>query len=118
MGPKRTKNSAKGGVEKLPNETEAKKNKKHEKITAQKTTKNVGGCCQGANGFTCCMTTSSEPSEKERIEEPSEVSGKFGMCKLTRWVDSLEQHNVLTTTTVVGAIVTIVVAYSYYRRSG
>ncbi|GMI99122.1 hypothetical protein like AT5G40510 [Hibiscus trionum] len=110
--------STEGGEQKLPNGTEAKKNEKHEETTAQKTTENVGGCCQGANGFTCCMTASSEPSEKERSEEPGEVPGKTGMCKLTSWVDSWEQRDVLTAAAVVGAVATIAVAYSYYRRSG
>ncbi|KAE8672443.1 protein kinase PVPK-1-like [Hibiscus syriacus] len=110
--------STEGGKQKLPNGTEVKKNEKHKETTAQKTTENVGGCCQGANGFTCCMTASSEPSEEKRSEEPREVHGKTGMCKLTSWVESWEQRDVLRAAAVVGAVATVAVAYTYYRRSG
>ena len=95
-----------------------KKNEKHEESTAQKTNENVGGCCQGANGFTCCMTASSEVGESKKSEETIEVRGKAGLGKLTSWVESWEQHEVLTAAAVVGAIATIAVVYSYYRRSG
>ncbi|XVE67865.1 hypothetical protein DITRI_Ditri09bG0022200 [Diplodiscus trichospermus] len=104
--------------QKLPNGTEVKQNEKHEESTAQKTQENVGGCCQGANGFTCCMTANSEGSERNKSEETTEVHAKTGMGRLTSWVESWEQRDVLTATAVVGAIATVAVAYSYYRRSG
>ncbi|XWS30404.1 hypothetical protein CRYUN_Cryun24cG0114500 [Craigia yunnanensis] len=114
-----TEGGDKTDEQKLPNGTEAKKNKKHEESTAQKTKETVGGCCQGANGFTCCMTASSEVSERKKSEETiEEVRGKTGMGSLTSWVESWEQHEVLTAAAVVGAIATIAVGYSYYRRSG
>ena len=95
-----------------------KKNEKHEESTAQKTNENVGGCCQGANGFTCCMTASSEVGESKKSEETIEVRGKTGQSKLRSWVESWEQRDVLTAAAVVGAVATVAVAYSYYRRSG
>ncbi|MFQ6630831.1 hypothetical protein Gotur_009472 [Gossypium turneri] len=113
-----TEGGDKTDEQKLPNGTEVKKNEKHEETTTQKTKENVDGCCQGANGFTCCMTASLEANEKEKSEEPREVCGKTGMCKLTSWVESWEQHHVLTAAAVVGVVATIAVAYSYYRRSG
>ncbi|XWS40688.1 hypothetical protein CRYUN_Cryun17cG0017100 [Craigia yunnanensis] len=102
--------------QKLPNGTEAKKNEKHEESAAQKTKENVGGCCQGANGFTCCMTASSEVSERKKSEETIEVRGKTEMGRSTSWVESWEQRDVLTAAAVIGAVATIAVAYSYYRR--
>ncbi|KAB2011643.1 hypothetical protein ERO13_D09G029400v2 [Gossypium hirsutum] len=113
-----TEGGDKTDEQKLPNGTEVKKNEKHEETTTQKTKENVDGCCQGANGFTCCMTASLEANEKEKSEEPREVCGKTGMCKLTSWVESWEQHHVLTAAAVVGVVATIAVAYSHYRRSG
>ncbi|XVF57992.1 hypothetical protein PTKIN_Ptkin07bG0026700 [Pterospermum kingtungense] len=104
--------------QKLPNGEEVKKSEKHEESTAQNTKDNVGGCCQGANGFTCCMTASSEVNESKTSEETREVPGKTRMCKLTSWVESWEQRDILTAAAVVGAVATVAVAYSYYRRSG
>ncbi|MBA0753199.1 hypothetical protein Gogos_021418 [Gossypium gossypioides] len=83
-----TEGGDKTDEQKLPNGNEVKKNEKHEETTTQKTTENVDGCCQGANGFTCCMTASLEANEKEK------------------------------TAAVVGVVATVAVAYSYYRRSG
>ncbi|XWS32726.1 hypothetical protein CRYUN_Cryun22dG0014700 [Craigia yunnanensis] len=113
-----TEGGNKTDEQKHPNGKEVKKNEKHEESTAQKTNENVGGCCQGANGFTCCMTASSEVSESKKSEETIEVRGKTGHGKLRSWVDSWVQCDVLTATAVVGAVATVAVAYSYYRRSG
>lgn len=113
-----TERGDKTDEQKLPNGIEVKKNEKHEETTTQKTKENVDGCCQGADGVTYCMTASLEASEKEKSEEPREVCGKTGMCKLTSWVESWEQHHILTAATVVGVVATVAVAYSYYRRSG
>ncbi|KAK6267290.1 hypothetical protein QUC31_018127 [Theobroma cacao] len=113
-----TEGGDKADEQKLPNRTNADKNEKHEKSTAQQTKENVGGCCQGANGFTCCMNASSEVSERKQSEETIEEHGKTGVCRLTRWVESWEQRDVLTAAAVVGAVATVAVAYSYYRRSG
>ncbi|XVF14039.1 hypothetical protein REPUB_Repub09cG0022200 [Reevesia pubescens] len=113
-----TEGGDKTAEQKLPNGTEVKKNEKREESTAQKTIENVGGCCQGANGFTCCMTASSEVSESKKSEETIEVRGKTGPGRLSSWVESWEQRDVLTAAAVVGAVATVAVAYSYYRRSG
>ncbi|XVF60221.1 hypothetical protein PTKIN_Ptkin08bG0027400 [Pterospermum kingtungense] len=114
--------STEGGDEKdeqktLPNGTEVKESEKHEESTAQKTEGNVGGCCQVANGFSCCMTARSEASETKKSEETIEASGKTLTGRLTSWVESWEQRDVLTAAAVVGAVATVAVAYSYYRRS-
>lgn len=93
--------------EKLPNGKEAEKSKKHEANNTQ-VKENVGGCCQGANGFSCCMNGSVDEKGTE-IKAPS---------KLSSWIGSLEQRDVLTATAVIGAVATIAIAYSYYRRSG
>ncbi|KAB2034140.1 hypothetical protein E1A91_D04G066000v1 [Gossypium mustelinum] len=104
------------GEQKLPNGTEVKKNEKPEESTVQKTRENLGGCCQGANGSSCCMTASSEVSETKKTEETTEAHGKKGLCGLTSWVGSWEQRDVLTAAAVVGAVATVAVAYSYYRK--
>ncbi|KAK8485568.1 hypothetical protein V6N11_057153 [Hibiscus sabdariffa] len=109
-----TEGGDKTGEQKLPNGTEVKKNEKPEESTVEKTRENVGGCCQGANGFSCCMTASSEVSETKKIDE-TEVRGKKGLYG--SWVKSWEQRDVLTAAAVVGAVATVALAYSYYRRS-
>ncbi|GMI86888.1 hypothetical protein like AT5G40510 [Hibiscus trionum] len=109
-----TEGGDRAGEQKLPNGTEVKKNEKPEESTVEKSRENVGGCCQGANGFSCCMTASSEVSETKKIEE-AEVRGKRGLLGL--WVKSWEQRDVVTAAAVVGAVATVAVAYSYYRRS-
>ncbi|KAK8982844.1 hypothetical protein V6N11_060164 [Hibiscus sabdariffa] len=109
-----TEGGDKTGEQKLPNGTEVKKNEKPEESTVEKTRENVGVCCQGANGFSCCMTASSEVSETQKIDE-TEVCGKRELCG--SWVKSWEQRDVLTAAAVVGAVATVALAYSYYRRS-
>ncbi|KAE8697135.1 Sucrase/ferredoxin-like family protein, putative isoform 2 [Hibiscus syriacus] len=74
------------GEQKLPSETEAKKNE-NEEATAQNTTENVGGCCQ--------------------LDVQTENLGR-----------SMGQRDILMAAAAVGAVVTVAVAYSYYRRSG
>ncbi|OMO69327.1 Sucraseferredoxin-like protein [Corchorus olitorius] len=107
-----TEGGDKTNEQKLPNGT------KHEESTAPpKTNENTGGCCQGVNGVSCCMTASSEVSER-KVEEKGEANGKTGLGKLKCWADSWEQRDVLTAAAVIGAVATIAVAYSYYRRSG
>ncbi|GKV37200.1 hypothetical protein SLEP1_g45258 [Rubroshorea leprosula] len=109
--------SDKAAEQKLPNGKEAKKVKKHhEETKIQETKENVGGCCQGANGFSCCREPISEVSEENKPKQ--EVHGKCSLWGLKGWVCSWEQHDVLAAAAVVGAAATVAVAYSYYRRSG
>lgn len=65
-----------------------------------------GGCCQGANGFSCCRDEKSE-TEKEVNKE----NGKRNFL-MKKW----EKHEVFTVTAVVGAVVTVAVAYNFYKR--
>ncbi|KAG7563792.1 Thioredoxin-like superfamily [Arabidopsis suecica] len=65
----------------------------------------TGGCCQGANGVSCCQEQAPEPVKKE------------GSMKLN-WLRSMGKEEVLLGAAAVSAIATIAVAYSIYRRSG
>ncbi|VVB04232.1 unnamed protein product [Arabis nemorensis] len=65
----------------------------------------TGGCCQGANGVSCCQDQTPEPVKKE------------GSVKLN-WFKSIEKEEILLGAAAVGAVATIAVAYSVYRRSG
>ncbi|KDO55120.1 hypothetical protein CISIN_1g015770mg [Citrus sinensis] len=98
---------------KLPNGKEESKSKKLEDGNTQVTKENVtGGCCQGASGFSCCKDRSSDVTgENKQIETK-------GQGRLSSWLGSFEQRDVLTAAAVVGAVATIAVAYSIYRRSG
>lgn len=65
----------------------------------------TGGCCQGANGVSCCQDQTPEPVKKEG-------SGK------RNWFRSIEKEEIFLGAAIVGAVATIAVAYSTYRRSG
>lgn len=103
-----------GDEQKLPNGKDVKKAKKKHKESSDQSKKeeNVASCCQGANGFSCCRDGSLE----EKSE--SEVHGKKGMGKLSSLIGTWEQGDVLAAVAVVGAVATVAVAYSLYRRSG
>lgn len=100
--------------EKVPNGKE-KKHKKHKKphpeapAEDKKEEATASGCCQGAEGFSCCRDGNSK--------ETSEPKGNKGLCNLSCWVGKWEQHDLLTAAAVVGAIATVAVAYSFYKRS-
>ncbi|KAD3641084.1 hypothetical protein E3N88_30308 [Mikania micrantha] len=68
---------------------------------------NNGGCCQGANGISCCRD---EPPRTE-TDEVNKAISKFNILT-TKW----EKHEVFTAAAIVGAVVTIAVAYSFYKR--
>lgn len=95
---------------KHPNGEHIKKPKKTQEFTVEAEKENAGGCCQGANGFSCCKDASLENNTTS--EENKEVVSKFS-C----WSSKLEQHNVLTAIAIVGAVATVTVAYAYYRKS-
>ena len=67
----------------------------------------TGGCCQGAKGVSCCQEQTPEPVKKETSVKQN-------------WFKWLEKEEVLLAlgAAAVGAIATIAVAYSIYRRSG
>ncbi|KAK9052394.1 hypothetical protein SSX86_029023 [Deinandra increscens subsp. villosa] len=67
-----------------------------------------GGCCQGANGFSCCRD---ETPKTETEKEANEEMSVFDILT-KKW----EKHEVFTAAAVVGAVATIAVAYSFYRR--
>lgn len=83
---------------------------------------NFSGCCQGANGFTCCKDVSLEQnsgSEEKKLKETTEACGKKdALGRLSSLIGKWEQSDVLAAAAVVGAVATVAVAYSLYRRSG
>ncbi|KAK1432736.1 hypothetical protein QVD17_09634 [Tagetes erecta] len=80
----------------LVNGSDLKENSKVEK-------ENSGGCCQGANGFSCCRDESSD--------------AKKSTYKFDIFTRKWEQHEIFTAAAVVGAVATVAVAYSLYKRS-
>ncbi|KAH7532451.1 hypothetical protein FEM48_Zijuj04G0021300 [Ziziphus jujuba var. spinosa] len=119
---KSSEESDKANDQKLPNGEEIKSKENHKDGGIQNNKENFAGCCQGANGFTCCRDGSSEESsksEEKKLKDNVEASGKEGpLCKLSAWVGTWEQTDVLAAAALVGAVATVAVAYSYYRRSG
>ncbi|KAF7129534.1 hypothetical protein RHSIM_Rhsim10G0016700 [Rhododendron simsii] len=98
--------------QKIPNGKDEEKSKKKHKGEKKVQVENgvVASCCQGANGVSCCQDGSSE------AKETAEVKGKKGLGKCSSWMGKWEQSEVLTAVGVVGAVATIAVAYSFYRR--
>ncbi|KAK9067324.1 hypothetical protein SSX86_014650 [Deinandra increscens subsp. villosa] len=84
----------------LLNGSDLKENTKDEK-------ENTGGCCQGANGFSCCRDETSEANKE----------GKKSTYKFDFFTKKWEQHEIYTAAGVVGAVATVAVAYSLYKRS-
>lgn len=99
----------KADEQKLPNGTDHKISGKHEESIVPEKKEAVSGCCQGVNGFSCCRDGSLDEStaSEEKMEK-----GKFSF-----WLGKWEQSEVLTAAAIVGAVATVAVAYSFYRRS-
>ncbi|KAM2367196.1 hypothetical protein ACFXTH_044912 [Malus domestica] len=111
---------------KLPNGGESKKieEKPQENGNRIENNENFSGRCQGANsnGFTCCKEASLEQnsgSEEKKLKETREsCARKDALGKLSSLIGNWEQSDVLAAAAVVGAVATVAVAYSFYRRSG
>lgn len=102
----------------LPNGKAAKERKKREESNSEITQENVGGCCQGSNGFSCCRDGSLGVNEERKLEKNINAHGKKGLGKASSWIASLEQSDVLAAVAVIGAVATVAVAYSLYKKSG
>ncbi|CAL5370506.1 unnamed protein product [Camellia sinensis] len=98
--------------QKIPNGKVMEKSEKPHGDISQDKKEDVASCCQGANGFSCCRDGSSE------VKEITEVQEKKGLGKLSSWMGKWEESDVLAAVAVFGAVATIAVAYSFYRRSG
>ncbi|XP_057982410.1 altered inheritance of mitochondria protein 32-like [Malania oleifera] len=91
----------------IPNGKDLKKSKKKlQESSNQGNQENTGGCCQGAEGFSCCRDSNSQVPEKK------------GVCGLSSWLGTWEQGDVLAAVAVVGAVATVAAAYSLYRKQG
>ncbi|KAK4282331.1 hypothetical protein QN277_013722 [Acacia crassicarpa] len=84
-------------------------------LTDKGKNENVGGCCQGANGVSCCMTANFE--KNKGIGETTEAHKKQG--HQSSWSGPLfEERNVRIAVGVFGILAAATVAYKIYRRSG
>ncbi|KAE8021479.1 hypothetical protein FH972_007364 [Carpinus fangiana] len=118
-----TEEDGKADEHKLPNgdAKKSKKKKKHEENSTESNKDNVAACCQVGSGFTCCRDGSLEQSsvgEENKLKETIAVNEKKCLGEVSSWFGSWEQSDVLTAAAVVGAVATVAVAYSFYRRSG
>lgn len=94
----------------------------------------VGGCCQGNPNATCCqvipkgkpIVSKTEDESAQEIERESDnklcdASNNHGprprkLYKLPTWFESWEREDAYATITLVAAIASVAVAYSYYRQ--
>ncbi|KAF7819517.1 altered inheritance of mitochondria protein 32 [Senna tora] len=102
------------GDQKLPNGAHTNKKNHLERDNLSKI-ENVGGCCQGANGVSCCMTANFEQNKKN--EGTTEAHQKQGQKSSWNW-SILEERKVGIAVAVLGAAAAAAVAYKIYRRSG
>ncbi|GAB4847882.1 hypothetical protein Ancab_026941 [Ancistrocladus abbreviatus] len=102
------------------NEKELKKSKGIPRENASLENKeNVSSCCQGANGVSCCRDASpamNGDAGDVKLKESSE-HGKKGHGPLLAWLGKWDQSDILMAAAIVGAVATVAVAYSLYRRS-
>ncbi|KAK9117290.1 hypothetical protein Sjap_016237 [Stephania japonica] len=77
-------------------------------------------CCQGANGVSCCrdgnIESSTGSTEKKQTPDHSNLCGS-GLDGVSAWMGKWEQTDVLAAAAVIGAVASVAVAYSYYKRS-
>jgi (2Fe-2S) ferredoxin len=113
MGSPAAKEGEAGEGQKVPNGQAADKSiKQLEESNGQVSNVPAFSCCGGANGVTCCSDANPETNgDKETAE-------KQGQEKMSIWARQFEQHEILTAAAVVGAVATVAIAYSIYRRSG
>ncbi|KAJ7974635.1 altered inheritance of mitochondria protein 32-like [Quillaja saponaria] len=109
-------------VQKLPSGEDSKKsNGNHVESDGLGKVETVAGCCQGANGVSCCRDGGFEQNgeiKETKLKETTTAHDNLGRCKLSSWFGTWDQSDVYTAATVVGAVATIAVAFSVYRRSG
>ncbi|KAF2292270.1 hypothetical protein GH714_018340 [Hevea brasiliensis] len=55
-------------------------------------------------------------NEEKKLEENNKIHGKKGLGKVSSWIASLEQSDVLAAVAVIGAVATVAVACSLYKR--
>ncbi|XP_071702180.1 altered inheritance of mitochondria protein 32-like [Rutidosis leptorrhynchoides] len=106
MGVPMVKKAQKTAEQALPNGHDYKDIEQDTQATSPKEEKENGGCCQGVNGFSCCRdeTPETENEKKEAISILDFITKKW------------EKHEIYTVSAVVGAVVTVAVAYSFYKR--
>lgn len=83
------------------NQTPETKEEKEKNNQTSSIKEEDGGCCQGTNGFSCCR------DEKE-VKNP--------MSKIDFLWKKWEQNEIVTVAVVVGVVVTVGAAYSFYKR--
>ena len=101
--------------QKVANGEETGKVKKNNHVESDNLSskENVGGCCQGVNGVSCCRSASLE--QNKEIEETPETHKK-GSKICSNW-PQLQQRDIRTAVGVLGAVAVVVVAYKLYRRA-
>ncbi|XXG47401.1 hypothetical protein AAC387_Pa02g2063 [Persea americana] len=81
--------------------------------------KDGANCCQGANGFSCCRDEN--VVENKGIAANGTFDSRNASTKdahtLTSWFKKWEQSDIVTALAVIGAVASVTVAYSIYRRS-
>jgi len=93
--------------QKLANGVDTNKGKENGIKSDDLISKDVGGCCQGVNGVSCC-----------RIEQSNGVEATTEKSKISRNRPVLKERDILIGVGVLGAVAAVAVAYKIYRRSG
>ncbi|KAL9263627.1 Altered inheritance of mitochondria protein 32-like protein [Drosera capensis] len=88
---------------------------------SQEIKENAFTCCQGANGISCCRDETPATNgvvENAKPKEAPEVQEKQACVSLPAWLGKWGHSDLLMAAAVVGALATVAVGYSHYKRSG
>ncbi|GAB4848077.1 hypothetical protein Ancab_002739 [Ancistrocladus abbreviatus] len=96
-----------------------KRREKPQENGNQENKESVSSCCQGANGVSCCRDASPAVNGDVgdlKLKDTAE-HGKRGHGSVVAWPGKWDQRDVLMAAAAVGAVATVAVAYSFYRRA-
>lgn len=93
--------------QKLANGEDTNKGKENGIKSDDLISKDVGGCCQGVNGVSCC-----------RIEQSNGIEGSTEKSKISSNWSGLKERDILIGVGVLGAVAAVAVAFKIYKRSG
>ncbi|CAN6464426.1 unnamed protein product [Victoria cruziana] len=113
--------------------TASEKTARESEIVTESTSyKGVMGCCGGSGGgFTCCQDVGRtegnggvDVKKKSGGEDATPASNKCASakskmwsCSLPSWFETWEKEDTFAALAIVGAVASVAVAYSFYRRS-
>lgn len=93
---------------------------------------NITGCCQGSNLINCCQSSAPEDNVRsdemdlkatsksvEYVKENTNATCSSNRWRgVSKWFETWEREDTFAAFAVMGAVASVAVAYSFYRKSG